>query len=43
MAFSPGTPDETVNRFKAELERIRRDGTYAAILDKWLKGAGPVH
>ncbi|MFJ3522487.1 substrate-binding periplasmic protein [Pseudomonas sp. NPDC090203] len=43
MAFSPGTPDETVNRFKAELERIRRDGTYAAILDKWLKGAGPAH
>ena len=27
----------------AELERVRRNGTYAAILDKWLKGAGPAH
>jgi polar amino acid transport system substrate-binding protein len=39
MAFSQGTPDETVNRFRAELERIRKNGTYAAILDKWLKGS----
>jgi polar amino acid transport system substrate-binding protein len=39
MAFSQGTPDETVNRFRAELERIRHNGTYAAILDKWLKGS----
>jgi len=39
MAFSQGTPDETVDRFRAELERIRRNGIYAAIRDKWLKGS----
>ena len=37
MAFSPGTPDATVERFRAELERIKRDGTYQAIVKKWLQ------
>lgn len=36
MAFSRGTPDSTVERFRAELDRIKRDGTYQAIVKKWL-------
>ncbi|WP_413818063.1 hypothetical protein [Pseudomonas viridiflava] len=36
MAFSAGTSDETVDRYRAELERIKRDGTFAAIQKKGL-------
>ncbi len=35
MAFSRQTPDALVERFRQGLERIRRDGRYAAIARKW--------
>jgi polar amino acid transport system substrate-binding protein len=35
MAFSPSTPDETVERFRAALETIKKNGTYANIQRKW--------
>jgi polar amino acid transport system substrate-binding protein len=37
MAASPGTSDALVERLRAELARIRQDGTYAAIQKKWLQ------
>ena len=37
MAFSHGTPDETVKRFREALARIQADGRYDAIVVKWLK------
>jgi polar amino acid transport system substrate-binding protein len=36
MAFSLKTPDALVERFRKGLETIRKNGTYAAILKKWL-------
>ncbi|MCI0997071.1 transporter substrate-binding domain-containing protein [Pseudomonas sp. ICMP22404] len=36
MAFSRKTPVETVEKFRAGLETIRRNGVYDAILHKWL-------
>jgi len=36
MAFSRKTPVETVEKFRAGLEAIRRNGVYDAILHKWL-------
>ncbi|CAN1600628.1 transporter substrate-binding domain-containing protein [Pseudomonas sp. B21-028] len=36
MAFSRQTPIETVEKFRAGLEAIRRNGVYDAILHKWL-------
>ncbi|NUT87648.1 transporter substrate-binding domain-containing protein [Pseudomonas corrugata] len=36
MAFSRNTPVETVEKFRAGLETIRRNGVYDAILHKWL-------
>lgn len=36
MAFSRKTPAETVEKFRAGLETIRRNGVYDAILRKWL-------
>ena len=36
MAFSRKTPVETVDRFRAALETIRRNGVYDAIMRKWL-------
>jgi polar amino acid transport system substrate-binding protein len=36
MAFSLKTPDATVNRFRKGLDTIRKNGTYDAILRKWL-------
>lgn len=35
MAFSAGTPDATVQRFKKGLDAIRANGTYDAIARKW--------
>ncbi|PVZ16482.1 MULTISPECIES: ABC transporter substrate-binding protein [unclassified Pseudomonas] len=37
LAFSRGTPPETVDRFRAALARLRADGTIEAILNKWLR------
>lgn len=37
MAFSRGTPDEVVERFRQALKRVRADGRYDAIAKKWLK------
>lgn len=36
MAFSRDTPIQTVERFRAGLEAIRRNGVYEAIARKWL-------
>lgn len=36
MAFSLKTPAATVQRFREGLERIRRNGTYDAIVSRWL-------
>jgi polar amino acid transport system substrate-binding protein len=36
MAFSIKTPDALVERFRKGLETIRRNGTYDAIVKKWL-------
>jgi len=36
MAFSRDTPAETVEKFRAGLATIRRNGVYDAILRKWL-------
>ncbi|WP_260958733.1 substrate-binding periplasmic protein [Pseudomonas citri] len=36
MAFSRKTPTETVEKFRAGLETIRRNGVYDAIVRKWL-------
>lgn len=36
MAFSRKTPAETVEKFRAGLEAIQRNGVYDAILRKWL-------
>jgi polar amino acid transport system substrate-binding protein len=36
MAFGPKTPDALVERFRKGLETIRRNGTYDAIVKKWL-------
>ena len=36
MAFSLKTPDALVERFRKGLQSIRRNGTYDAILKKWL-------
>ncbi|MCG6574782.1 amino acid ABC transporter substrate-binding protein [Pseudomonas sp. AF32] len=36
MAFSRNTPVETVEKFRAGLATIRRNGVYDAILRKWL-------
>jgi len=36
MAFSRNTPVETVEKFRAGLEAIRRNGVYDAIVRKWL-------
>ena len=36
MAFSLGTSDETVEKFRSGLEAIRRNGVYDGILRKWL-------
>jgi polar amino acid transport system substrate-binding protein len=36
MAFSLKTPDALVERFRMGLETIRKNGTYASILKKWL-------
>lgn len=35
MAFSAGTPDETVERFRKALETVHRNGTYEAIQRRW--------
>lgn len=35
MAFSRQTPDELVDRFRRGLKKIKDDGTYDAILQKW--------
>lgn len=35
MAFSRGTPDATVEKFRSGLKTIRENGTYAAIARKW--------
>lgn len=39
MAFSRNTPEPLVERFRAGLEAIHRNGTYDAIVKKWLAGA----
>lgn len=36
MAFSNGTPAPTVARFQAALARVRENGTYEAVMRKWL-------
>lgn len=36
MAFSRKTPPQTVEKFRAGLEAIRRNGVYDAIARKWL-------
>lgn len=36
MAFSLKTPDAVVERFRKGLETIRKNGTYDAIIKKWL-------
>ncbi|OQX02274.1 MAG: hypothetical protein BWK80_58225 [Desulfobacteraceae bacterium IS3] len=36
MAFSKSTSDEIVEKFKTALEKIKKDGTYGAILKKYL-------
>ncbi|WHS62646.1 transporter substrate-binding domain-containing protein [Pseudomonas sp. G2-4] len=36
MAFSRKTPPQTVEKFRAGLEAIRRNGVYDAIMRKWL-------
>ncbi|WP_341524070.1 transporter substrate-binding domain-containing protein [Pseudomonas sp. G.S.17] len=36
MAFSRGTPAQTVEKFRSGLETIRRNGVYDAIMRKWL-------
>lgn len=36
MAFSRSTPVQTVERFRAGLDTIRRNGVYDAIMRKWL-------
>jgi polar amino acid transport system substrate-binding protein len=36
MAFSRGTPTETVEKFRSGLETIRSNGIYDAIMRKWL-------
>ncbi|MFL6534341.1 MAG: substrate-binding periplasmic protein, partial [Pseudomonas sp.] len=36
MAFSRKTPSQTVEKFRAGLETIRRNGVYDAIARKWL-------
>lgn len=39
MAFSRNTPDGMVERFRAGLEAIHQNGTYDAIMQKWVTGA----
>ncbi|MNL83457.1 hypothetical protein D3C87_2111090 [compost metagenome] len=36
MAFSLKTPDELVEKLRKALETIHHNGTYDAILKKWL-------
>ena len=36
MAFSLKTPDATVERFRAALQAVKKDGRYARIQKKWL-------
>jgi len=36
VAASPGTPDAIVERLKASLNKIKTDGTFAAIQAKWM-------
>ena len=37
VAFSKGTPDEIVNRFQQVLNTMKQDGTYNALLKKYMK------
>ncbi|MFF7708897.1 transporter substrate-binding domain-containing protein [Pseudomonas sp. NPDC007930] len=41
MAFSKGTPPERVEQFRQALATVRKNGTYDAILKRWLSGEGP--
>ncbi|MDD1963835.1 ABC transporter substrate-binding protein [Pseudomonas putida] len=41
LAFSPSTPDALVDRFRAELQRIKQNGTFASIQSKWLNSSAP--
>lgn len=36
IAFSKGTPPATIERWRKALEDIKRDGTFAALQQKWL-------
>lgn len=36
MAFGLKTPDDVVEKFRAGLEKVKKNGTYAAIAKKWL-------
>ncbi|MDH0746805.1 transporter substrate-binding domain-containing protein [Pseudomonas sp. GD03842] len=38
MAFSLGTPDAVVERYRRALEQVRANGTYDAVVKKWLDG-----
>ncbi len=37
LAFSKGTADEVVDRFQQALDTIKQDGTYDALLEKYMK------
>lgn len=41
LAFGPRTPDALVERFRRALDTLRRNGTLAAILQKWRIDAPP--
>jgi polar amino acid transport system substrate-binding protein len=41
MAFSRATPSATVERFRQGLDAVRRNGTYAAIVKRWLAASPP--
>jgi polar amino acid transport system substrate-binding protein len=38
VAFSLGTPEETVRNWQAALDSMKRDGTFARIYARWLPG-----
>ena len=41
MAFSLGTPDAVVAQYRLALQNIRLDGTYSAVMNKWLGDPAP--
>lgn len=41
VAFSPGTPEDTVRSWQAALDSMKRDGSFARIYARWLPGETP--